>query len=260
MMILDELAAETRKRIAVLRENGYYGRIRDEMKRFRPRDDDLFYKNLARPGLSLICELKKASPSKGVISEEFPYERIAAEYEKGGAAAISCLTEPTKFLGDIGYLKIVAEEVSVPVLRKDFIVDVCQIEEAALAGASAILLIAAILTDAEMKSFYRFARDLGLGVLCEAHDEAEIERIAETGARIIGVNNRDLRDFSVKPETTERLAKRIPKGSILVSESGMTSPAVVKRMKEAGADAVLIGEMLMRAENRIALLAELTKL
>lgn len=150
-----------------------------------------------------------------------------------------------------------ASEVEIPVLRKDFIIDPCQIEEAALAGASAILLIAAILTDEEIKDFMKEAENLGLDVLAEAHDEKEMERLLSAGARIVGVNNRDLRDFTIHMETTERLAALVPEGVLLVSESGMTDEKAVKRMRQAGADAVLIGEMLMKAENRPALLKKM---
>lgn len=150
-----------------------------------------------------------------------------------------------------------ASEVEIPVLRKEFIIDRCQIEEAALAGASAILLIAAILTDEEIKDFMKEAENLGLDVLAEAHDEKEMERLLSAGARIVGVNNRDLRDFTIHMETTERLAALVPEGVLLVSESGMTDEKAVKRMRQAGADAVLIGEMLMKAENRPALLKKM---
>lgn len=150
-----------------------------------------------------------------------------------------------------------ASEVEIPVLRKDFIIDPCQIEEAALAGASAILLIAAILTDEEIKDFMKEAENLGLDVLAEAHDEKEMERLLSAGAPIVGVNNRDLRDFTIHMETTERLAALVPEGVLLVSESGMTDEKAVKRMRQAGADAVLIGEMLMKAENRPALLKKM---
>ena len=245
-MILDDIAAETKRRIERLKADGYYGRLHEDMKHFTPRTDDLFYKNLASDGLSLICELKKASPSKGTI----PFAAIAKEYEAAGASAISCLTEPKWFKGDIAYLKTVAQEVKIPVLRKDFIIDRCQIEEAALAGASDILLIAAILSDEEIREFLSYARSLGLGVLAEAHDEKEMERMLGAGARIVGVNNRDLRDFTIHLENTEHLARLVPKDRILVSESGMMSEAIVKQMREAGADAVLIGEMLMRAGER----------
>ena len=240
-MILDDIAQETRKRIDRLEREGYYDEIRRRMKDFIPKKEHAFYRNLKAPGLSFICELKKASPSKGIISEDFPFEEIAKEYERAGASAISCLTEPKWFKGDIDYLRKVASEVEIPVLRKDFIIDPCQIEEAALAGASAILLIAAILTDEEIKDFMKEAENLGLDVLAEAHDEKEMERLLSAGARIVGVNNRDLRDFTIHMETTERLAALVPEGVLLVSESGMTDEKAVKRMRQAGADAVLIG-------------------
>ena len=250
-MILDDIAQETRKRIDRLEREGYYDEIRRRMKDFIPRKEHPFYRNLKAPGLSFICELKKASPSKGIISEDFPFEEIAKEYERAGASAISCLTEPKWFKGDIDYLRKVASEVEIPVLRKDFIIDPCQIEEAALAGASAILL------DEEIKDFMKEAENLGLDVLAEAHDEKEMERLLSAGARIVGVNNRDLRDFTIHTETTERLAALVPEGVLLVSESGMTDEKAVKRMRQAGADAVLIGEMLMKAENRPALLKKM---
>ena len=250
-MILDDIAQETRKRIDRLEREGYYDEIRRRMKDFIPKKEHAFYRNLAAPGLSFICELKKASPSKGIISEDFPFEEIAKEYERAGASAISCLTEPKWFKGDIAYLRKVASEVEIPVLRKDFITDPCQIEEAALAGASAIL------TDEEIRRFMKEAENLGLDVLAEAHDEKEVERMLSAGARIVGVNNRDLRDFTIHMETTERLAALVPEGGLLVSESGMTDEKAVKRMRQAGADAVLIGEMLMKAENRPALLKKM---
>lgn len=258
-MILDDIAAETRRRVEELKREGYYEKIHQEMVHFQPSQKHAFYKNLAKPGLSFICELKKASPSKGIISEDFPFEKIGKEYEAAGASAISCLTEPKWFKGDMAYLTRIAKEVTIPVLRKDFIIDACQIEEAVLGGASAILLIAAILSDEEIKTFLHLAHELGLGVLCEAHDEKEMERMLQAGARIVGVNNRDLRDFTIKLENTETLAKMVPDDVLLVSESGMMSPEIVRRMHEAGADAVLIGEMLMRAENRGALLRQMVE-
>lgn len=256
-MILDDIAQETRRRIGELKKEGYYDEIHRKIRDFIPKKDHLFYRNLSRPGLSFICELKKASPSKGLISPDFPFEKIAGEYERAGASAISCLTEPKWFKGDIDYLRKVTSEVTIPVLRKDFIIDECQIEEAALAGASAVLLIAAILKDEEIKDFMERAKDLGLDVLSEAHDEMEMERMLKAGANIVGVNNRDLRDFTIHMETTERLAKMVPKDVILVSESGMTDEEAVHRMRQAGADAVLIGEMLMRAEGRSGLLQKM---
>lgn len=256
-MILDDIAAHTRKRLEELKASGYYAKVHEKAEAFTPDAARPFEENLARPGLSFICELKKASPSKGTISEDFPYLAIAKEYEEAGAAAISCLTEPKWFKGSIEYLEEVAGAVSLPVLRKDFIVDECQIEEAALAGASAILLIAAILTDEELGNFREKAERFGLSVLAEAHDAEEIRRVAAAGAKIIGVNNRNLKDFTIDLGTAERLRKYVPKDALYVAESGMTSEAAVRRMHEAGADAVLIGEMLMRDRNRKTLLRQM---
>ena len=216
-----------------------------------------FSKSIKRDTLSVISEVKKASPSKGLICPDFDPVKIACEYEKNGANAISCLTEEHYFQGSGVYLKAIREAVKLPILRKDFIIDECQIEEAALAGASAILLIAAILDDRKIKAFMKLAGDLGMDVLAEAHDEREMERLLTDGARIAGVNNRDLRDFTIKMENTEKLARLVPEDVLLVSESGMTDKEKVHRMREAGADAVLIGEMLMKAGNRTELLQEL---
>lgn len=258
-MILDDIAAYTRQLVADRKADGYYGRIHEEAERFVPGKARPFLDNLKAPGLSFICEIKKASPSKGIIAEDFPYLTIAKDYEAGGAAAISCLTEPYWFKGDIRYLKEVAAAVKTPVLRKDFIVDACQIEEAAVAGASAILLIAAILTDEEIRKFLDLAHQFGLSVLCEAHDEEEIRRMAAAGAAVIGVNNRNLKDFTVDLTTAERLRSLLPKGTLYVAESGMMDETAIRRMKDAGADAVLIGEFLMRSGDRKGLLEKLIR-
>lgn len=256
-MILDEIAAYTRQLVASRKADGYYDRIHEAAERFVPHASQPFLDHLKMPGLSFICEIKKASPSKGIIAEDFPYLDIARDYEAGGAAAISCLTETHWFKGDIQYLREVAAAVKTPVLRKDFIVDACQIEEAAVAGASAILLIAAILTDEEIQKFLVLAHHFGLSVLSEAHDEEEIRRMADAGASIIGVNNRNLKDFTVDLTTAERLRPLLPRGAIYVAESGMMDEASIRRMKDAGADAVLIGEFLMRSGDRKGLLKKL---
>ena len=249
MTILDQLADHARERVAAAKAALPLADLRRQAEAL-PKGDFAFEKAIRKPGMSFICECKKASPSKGLIAPDFPYLEIAKAYEAAGADCVSVLTEPKWFKGDIAYLKKVAQEVKIPVLRKDFIIDRCQIDEAALAGASAILLIAAILSDEEIREFLSYARSLGLGVLAEAHDEKEMERMLGAGARIVGVNNRDLRDFTIHLENTEHLARLVPKDRILVSESGMMSEAIVKQMREAGADAVLIGEMLMRAGER----------
>lgn len=214
-----------------------------------------FYEALARPGLSFICEAKKASPSKGVIAEEFPYVDIARDYERAGAAAISCLTEPRWFLGSDAYLEQIAASVSVPVLRKDFVVDEYMVYQARVLGASAVLLICSILDDAQLRAFGQLAHELGMSALVEAHDEREVERALECGARIVGVNNRNLHDFSVDFGNARRLRALIPADVLYVAESGVSGPEDAAAIARMGADAALVGEALMRAEDRVATLA-----
>ncbi len=213
----------------------------------------------ARDGrnLAFICECKRASPSKGLIAPDFPYLRIAREYEEAGADAISVLTEPKWFLGSDAYLREIARAVSVPCLRKDFTVDEYMIYEAKLLGASAVLLICSILSETQLKEYLAVCEGLGLSALTEVHDETETETALRAGARIIGVNNRNLKDFTVDTENSRRLRKRIPPEAIFVSESGVSGPEDVRRLREIGADAVLVGETLMRAADKKARLAEL---
>lgn len=256
MNILEELANSAREIVKnkkqkvseeTLKEDAYA--LRSE--RFK------FEKALSEPGISFICELKKASPSKGLIREDFNYLDFAKDYETSGASAISCLTEPTKFLGSLEYLKNTSEAVDLPVLRKDFIVEPYQIYEAKINGASAILLIVALLTQEELFDYITIADDLGLSALVEVHNEKELEKALKANARIIGVNNRDLRDFSVDLKTTEELSKLIPDDVLFVSESGIHSYEDVKRLEKTGVDAVLIGEQLMRSDDIPAALKEL---
>lgn len=216
-----------------------------------------FERALRAPGMSFICEVKKASPSKGVIAEHFPYLQIAAEYEAAGAAAISCLTEPFRFQGDDRYLREIAKVSRIPVLRKDFTVDEYMIYQAKVLGASAVLLICAILDEARLKDYLALAHELGLSALTEVHTEEEAERALDAGAAIIGVNNRDLKTFTVDLDTGLRLRKMVPKHICFVSESGICTAEDVKRLYENGTDAVLIGETLMRAENKAEMLKNL---
>ena len=216
-----------------------------------------FERALSGKGLSIISEVKKASPSKGVIADDFPYLDIAKEYESAGADAISCLTEPDRFKGSDEYLKEIVREVSIPVLRKDFTVDPYMIYQAKLMGASAVLLIAAILSDEELRSYSEIADTLGLSSLFEAHDAEEVKRCLNAGARIVGVNNRNLKDFTVDITNSVRLRELVPSDVIFVSESGIEKPSDVKILKENGTDAVLIGEMLMRSSNKTALIYDL---
>ena len=222
-----------------------------------PRGNFPFEVALKTPDLSFICECKKASPSKGLIAENFPYVDIARDYEAAGADAISVLTEPEFFLGADKFLSEIAAQVSIPCLRKDFVVDAYQIWQAKVLGASAVLLICAILDDSSLKKFLAACDEAGLSALVEAHDENEIRRAINCGAQIIGVNNRNLKDFSVDMDNAKRLRELVPPEITFVSESGVKSADDVQKIRALGADAVLIGEVLMRAPDKKLALAEL---
>ncbi len=262
-MILDELAELTRKRIEKAEESYSFEDIKRDAELLAAQEMEVqefdypFERALSGKGLSIISEVKKASPSKGVIADDFPYLDIAKEYESAGADAISCLTEPDRFKGSDEYLKEIVREVSIPVLRKDFTVDPYMIYQAKLMGASAVLLIAAILSDEELRSYSEIADTLGLSSLFEAHDAEEVKRCLNAGARIVGVNNRNLKDFTVDITNSVRLRELVPSDVIFVSESGIEKPSDVKILKENGTDAVLIGEMLMRSSNKTALIYDL---
>ena len=217
----------------------------------------VFERALRQPGMSFICEVKKASPSKEIIAEEFPYMDIAKDYEAAGASAISCLTEPYWFLGSDVYLEEIAETVSVPVLRKDFTCSEYMIWQAKALGASAVLLICSVLDDGELRAYHRLTEELHMSALVEAHDAGEIEQAKQAGARIIGVNNRNLKDFSVDISHSARLRQLAGEETVFVSESGIRGPEDMKALCENGTDAVLIGEMLMRSPDRQAALKTL---
>lgn len=236
-----EISAETMKNMALETAKGTFS----------------FEKALSGPELSFICECKKASPSKGLIAPDFPYLQIAEEYEAAGADCISVLTEPEYFLGSNQYLKEIAQAVSIPCLRKDFTVDEYMIYEAKLLGASAVLLICSILSLSQLKEYMAICDTLGLSALVEAHDEQEIHMALQAGARIIGVNNRNLKDFSVDTQNSQRLRSIIPESVIFVSESGVTGPDDIQKLRQAGANAVLIGETMMRAPDKKQKLSEL---
>lgn len=256
-MILDQLAASTRKRVEQRKKEIPLTVIKAKAQALLAADDFPFEKALAAPGMSFICEVKKASPSKGLIAPDFPYLQIAKDYEAAGAAAISVLTEPEYFLGSDQYLREIAQTVSIPVLRKDFTVDDYQIYEAKTLGASAVLLICALLTEEQLKEFLQIAHGLGLSALVEAHDEAEVKKAIRAGARIIGVNNRDLKTFTVDVNNSVRLRNLIPSDKIYVSESGIRGAANVGILYRNGTNAVLIGETLMRSPDKAAMLREL---
>lgn len=259
MTILDQLAEHARKRVIADREEISLAVMRESAmsKGSAAGRPFAFEQALRKEDVSFICECKKASPSKGLIAPCFPYLEIAKEYETAGADCISVLTEPKWFLGNDEYLKEIAEAVSVPCLRKDFTVDEYQIYQAKVLGASAVLLICSILTEDQIKDYIRICDDLGLSALVEAHDEQEVQTALNTGARIIGVNNRSLKDFSVDTDNSRRLRELVPPNVLFVSESGVRTAADVAALRKIGADAVLIGETLMRASDKKVKLAEL---
>ena len=279
--ILQEIAGKTRERVAAQKKEVHLNTVKSramalalkeglaagmpkeaalqaETDAYTPGKPETytFYKALKMPGIHLICEVKKASPSKGIISEDFPYVEIAKDYETGGAGAISVLTEPFYFLGSGAYLEKIREAVSLPLLRKDFIVDEYQIYETKLLGADAILLICAILKGETLRDYLETAHSLGLNALVEAHSPEEIETALSAGANIIGVNNRNLKDFSVDTGHSAALRRLVPEDVVFVAESGIHSKEQVAELKKAGVNAVLIGETFMCADNRLNLVKE----
>jgi indole-3-glycerol phosphate synthase len=258
-MILDQIVAATAKRVAALKETTTLDGLKSQAK--RSKNPFAFEKALARKQaageIAFICEVKKASPSKGVIAADFPYLEIARDYQAAGADAISVLTEPDFFQGANDYLTEIKAQVSIPVLRKDFIIDAIQIYEASLIGADAILLICAILTTAQIKEYLGIADALGLSVLVEAHDEAEVKQALAAGARIIGVNNRNLKTFQVDLQNSIRLRQLVPPEILFVSESGIRTAEDIAKLRENGTNAVLIGETLMRSGDKQGALDQL---
>lgn len=258
MNILDQLAEKTRERIAEQKKQISPEKMHELAdKKAAESGVPSFLNALKKPGMSFICEVKKASPSKGLIAPDFPYLQIAKEYEAAGADAISCLTEPHWFLGSDEYLKEITAAVNIPVLRKDFTIDEYMVDQARVFGASAVLLICAILTPDEIKRYKARTEELGMNALIEAHNAEEIRAAISCGAKIIGVNNRNLKDFTVDTENTKRLIDLIPPETVFVSESGIKTAADVAQIAGLGADAVLIGETLMRAADKKAKLSEL---
>lgn len=256
MTILDQLAEHAKDRVERAKEQLPLETLKQRAMAL-PKGEFAFENALKKPGMSFICECKKASPSKGLIAPVFPYLEIAREYEAAGADCISVLTEPKWFLGRDEYLQEIAENTRIPCLRKDFTVDEYMICEAKLLGASAVLLICSILTQTQVRTYIDICDTLGLSALVEAHDEAEVKMALGAGARIIGVNNRNLKDFSVDTDNSRRLRALIPPEVLFVSESGVRNAEDVAALREIGADAVLIGETLMRASDKKAKLKEL---
>ena len=257
--ILEEIAARTRERIAKEKSRISVSELENRIQEVNKnaRQKITFLQALQKDGMSYICEVKKASPSTGLIAPDFPYLAIAKEYEQAGASAISCLTEPFYFQGADQYLREIAAAVQIPVLRKDFTVDEYMIYQAKSLGASAVLLICAILDDGELRAYRQLAKELGLDALVEAHDEYEVDRALNLGAEIVGVNNRDLRTFQVDMNNSIRLRKMAPDNVVFVSESGIRTPEDIRLLYEDKVDAVLIGETLMRSPNKKAALESL---
>ena len=260
MSILNEIAARTKERIA---EEKFKVPLRELISQ---QNSDLakhaeekisFLEALKKPGMSYICEVKKASPSKGLIAPDFPYLDIAKEYEQAGASAISCLTEPFYFQGADRYLQEISQAVNIPVLRKDFTVDEYMIYQAKVFGASSVLLICAILDNSQLKAFGELAQELGLDALVEAHDQWEVDRALNLGAKIVGVNNRNLHDFTVDMGNSIRLRNMAPGDTVFVSESGIKTAEDIRILYENQVDAVLIGETLMRSPDKKAALEAL---
>ena len=253
-MVLKEIAEKTIERIEAEKRSLSFHELRAMVAAQNTETGFPFEKALATDKMSFICEVKKASPSKGIIAADFPYVDIAREYEKAGASAISVLTEPYYFRGSDSYLREIRSNVSIPLLRKDFTVDEYMIYQAKHMGADAILLICAILSQDQLSEYAEIARLLGLSALVEAHDEREIEMALHSKARIIGVNNRNLKDFTVDIENSVRLRKYVPEEVLFVSESGMKNRQDIVRLEENQTNAVLIGETLMRSANKADML------
>ncbi len=258
-MILDDIVRDKRTDVEGLKKYYPLKKIEDKIARGKPAFD--FHFAIAEKGgpeaIRIIAEVKKASPSKGVIRPDFmPYE-IARAYEISGAAAVSVVTESKYFMGDLEYLVAIARNLKIPVLRKDFIFDEYQVYESRGAGASALLLIAAILEKELLKGLIELTESLGMSALVETHDEADIEKALGAGARIVGINNRDLKTFEVDMDTTVKLAKLIPSECVIVSESGIGSHADILYLQKAGASAFLIGEAILKERDLRAKMREL---
>lgn len=256
-MILETIAQANRERYEKIMQTVSLEEIKQKALAMEINSDFPFEKALEKDGISYICEVKKASPSKGIIAEDFPYVQIAKDYEKAGASAISVLTEPQWFKGENRYLQEISQSVSIPLLRKDFTVCEYQIYEAKVIGASAVLLICALLDTDTIRKWIKLCDTLGLSALVEAHTEEEVKSALDAGARIIGVNNRNLKDFTVDITTCTRLRSLVPKEILFVGESGIKTSEDIENLRNAGVNGVLIGETLMRSANKKKALAEL---
>ena len=257
IFMLDEIVEKTKERLIESKSNKSLEELKDEVSLLEINDEFPFKEALKDPEIAIIAEVKRASPSKGLIAEDFDYVEIAREYEQAGASAISVLTEPYFFQGSNDFLKEISENVSIPILRKDFTIDEYMIYEAKLLGASAILLIVSILDDVQLKEYLDLAHSLGLSAIVETHDAEEIKTAIDAGAGIIGVNNRNLADFTVDIENSINLRRLVSDDIVFISESGIKTKEDVTRLKENDVDAVLIGETLMRSDDKKSMILEL---
>ena len=255
--MLDEIVEKTKERLVESKKSKSLEDLRNEVEKLEITQDFPFKKALSGDEISIIAEVKRASPSKGLIAEDFDYLKIAKDYEDAGVSAISVLTEPYFFKGSNDYLREISQCVNIPVLRKDFVIDEYMIWEAKLLGASAVLLIVSILSIVELKKFLDLAHDLGLSAIVETHDGNEIRTALNVGAEIIGVNNRDLTDFTVNIENSINLRRCVSGDVVFISESGIKTPEDVRRLKENDVDAVLIGETLMKCDDKKSMISEL---
>ena len=254
MTILDTIAAYAKERVIKDKQAIPMEEIKEQAGNPGRGNGKSFYEALAGPGIRFICEVKKASPSKGVIDPVFDYQTIAREYEAAGADAVSVLTEPKWFQGSDDIFRDIRSLIPAPMLRKDFVVDEYQLYQARCMGADAVLLICAILDTETISRYLGICEDLGLAALVETHDENEIRSAVSAGARMIGVNNRNLKDFSVDLANASRLRDKIPENILYVAESGVRTAGDVQKLYKAGADAILVGEALMRAPDRALML------
>ena len=255
--MLDEIVEKTKQRVEMAKNIIPLDDLKKQVSLMEINDEFPFKKALSGDEIAIIAEVKKTSPSKGIIAEDFDYLKIAKEYEAAGASAISVLTEPYFFQGSDDYLQEISENVSIPLLRKDFVVDEYMIWEAKLLGASAILLIVSILDIVQLKKYLDLAHELGLSAIVETHDGDEIMRALTVGAEIIGVNNRNLNDFTVNIENSINLRRCVSGDVIFISESGIKTAEDVRKLKENDVDAVLIGETLMKSDDKKAMISEL---
>lgn len=256
-MILETIAQANKKRYNEIQKHVPLEQIKNQALSIKTSFDFPFEKALAKDGMSYICEVKKASPSKGIIAEDFPYIQIANDYEQAGASAISVLTEPQWFKGENRFLQEISQNIKLPLLRKDFTVCEYQIYEAKTIGASAVLLICALLDTDTIKRWIKLCDSLGLSALVEAHTDDEVKSAINAGARVIGVNNRNLKDFTVDITTCTRLRGLVPKDILFVGESGIKTNEDIENLKKANVNGVLIGETLMRSDNKKAALEAL---